>query len=123
MLIRATYAGVGAIYHQVNRDDIYVFILLTIKVIIFSRLYWHSTIQPTGSTQCFLSFVALPSSSVEDQLTISQIITRPTILDRQNVDGFLESKKRFGIGLAAKTKILQSHESSPIRRLICYPIL
>ena len=85
MLIRATYAGVGAIYHQVNRDDIYVFILLTIKVIIFSRLYWHSTIQPTGSTQCSLSFVAPPSSSVEDQLTISQIITRPTILDRQNV--------------------------------------
>lgn len=39
MLIRATYAGVGAIYHQVNRDDIYVFILLTIKVIIFSQSY------------------------------------------------------------------------------------
>lgn len=101
MLIRATYAGVGAIYHQVNRDDIYVFILLTIKVIIFSRLYWHSTIQPTGSTQCSLSFVAPPSSSsVEDQLTISQIITRPTILDRQNVA-----------------------TEETIRRLIYYPIL
>lgn len=100
MLIRATYAGVGAIYHQVNRDDIYVFILLTIKVIIFSRLYWHSTIQPTGSIQCSLSFVAPPSSSVEDQLTISQIITRPTILDRQNVA-----------------------TEETIRRLIYYPIL
>lgn len=35
MLIRATYAGVAAIYHQVNRVDIYVFILPTIDVIIF----------------------------------------------------------------------------------------
>lgn len=42
MLIRATYAAVDTIYHQVNRDDIYVFILLAIKVIIFTVLRWHS---------------------------------------------------------------------------------
>lgn len=42
MLIRPTYAGVGTIYHLVNRDDIYVFILLTYKVIIFTILQWHS---------------------------------------------------------------------------------
>lgn len=38
MLIRATYAGVAAIYHQLNRVDIYVFILPTIDVIIFYGL-------------------------------------------------------------------------------------
>lgn len=117
MLIRATYAGVGAIYHQVNRDDIYVFILLTIKVIIFSRLYWHSTIQPTGSTQCSLSFVAPPL--LLHGGSINNFPDNYTVHDSRGV----EPKKRFGIGLAAKTKILQSHESSPIRRLIYYPIL